>query len=72
MKAYAEYRGGQKEKAVEAIGELIQGNSEDDTVQVIGATILYSEGKVDEALELLSKHENNPEAYPCFDGWAYR
>jgi coatomer subunit epsilon len=63
VKAYAEYRVGEKHKAVEDISELIQEDSEDDTVQVIGATILYSEGRADEALDLLSKHENSLEAY---------
>lgn len=71
VKAYAEYRSGEKEKPVEDISELIQADSEDDTVQVIGATIMYSEGRVDEALELLSKHENNLEAYHCFMALAH-
>ena len=62
VKAYAEYRSGQKEKAVEDINELIQADADDDTVQVIGGTVLYLEGRVDEALELLSNHENNLEA----------
>ena len=62
VKAYAEYRSGQKEKAVEDISELIQADADDDTVQVIGGTILYLEGRIDEALELLSNHENNLEA----------
>lgn len=66
VKAYAEYRAGEKEKAVEDISELIQADSEDDTVQVIGATILYLEGRLDEALGLLSKHENNLEASAYF------
>jgi len=62
VKAYADYRSGKKEQAVEDINELIQADAEDDTVQVIGATVLYCEGRIDEALELLSKHENNLEA----------
>lgn len=62
VKAYAEYRSGQKEKAVEDICELIQADADDDTVQVIGGTILYLESRIDEALELLSNHENNLEA----------
>lgn len=62
VKVYAEYRSGQKEKAVEDINELIQADADDDTVQVIGGTILYLEGRIDEALELLSNHENNLEA----------
>jgi len=62
VRAYAEYRAGNKEKALEDIHELIQADSDDNTVQVVGATVLYAEGKADEALELLSKHENNLEA----------
>ena len=62
VKAYSEYRLGQKEKAVEDISELIQADANDNTVQVIGGTILYLEGRIDEALELLSNHENNLEA----------
>jgi coatomer subunit epsilon len=62
VKAYAEYRSGEKAKALEDIDELIQADAEDTTVQVIGATVLYLEGRIDEALELLSRHENNLEA----------
>jgi coatomer protein complex subunit epsilon len=72
VRAYAEYRAGEKHKAVEDINELVQADSEDDTVQVIGATILYAEGRVDEALDLLSKHENNLEAYECLLDWPDR
>jgi coatomer subunit epsilon len=63
VKTYAQYRSGNKAKAVEDINKLIQTEADDNTVQVIGATVLYSEGQTDEALELLSKHENNLEAY---------
>lgn len=66
VKAYAEYRSGSKQKAVEDMMELIEADSEDNTVQVVGAAVLYSEGRVEEALDLLSKHESNLEAYGCF------
>jgi hypothetical protein len=66
VKAYAEYRSGSKQKAVEDMMELIEADSEDNTVQVVGAAVLYSEGRVEEALDLLSKHESNLEAYACF------
>jgi hypothetical protein len=62
VKAYAEYRSGETAKGVEDITELIQASADDGTVQVIGATVLYREGRIDEALELLSHHENNLEA----------
>jgi tetratricopeptide (TPR) repeat protein len=63
VRAFADYRSGKKEKAVEDAEELIQADSDDNTVQVVGATVLYLEGRIDEALDLLSKHENNLEAY---------
>ena len=63
VKAYAEYRSGDKKKAVEDTLGLIQTDPEDDVVQVVGATVLCLEDRTDEALDLLSKHENNLEAY---------
>jgi coatomer protein complex subunit epsilon len=63
VRAYAEYRAGKKEKAIKDIEELIQADADDNTVQVIAATVLVNEGRTDEALELLSCHENNLEAY---------
>jgi coatomer subunit epsilon len=69
VKAFAEYCSGEKTKSVADIEELIQADGDDSTVQVIGATVLYAEGKVSEALELLMRHENNLEAYgPCVLG----
>ena len=67
VKAYANYQSGDKAKAVHDINELIQAHADDNTVQVIGATVMYLEGHADEALELLSKHENNLEAYSFYD-----
>jgi coatomer protein complex subunit epsilon len=63
VRAYAEYRAGNKESAVKDIEELIQADADDNTVQVIAATVLVNEGRTDEALDLLSNHENNLEAY---------
>jgi len=63
VKAYAEYRSADKKKAVEELLELIQADPEDDVVQVVGATVLCLEDRTDEALDLLSKHEHNLEAY---------
>jgi coatomer subunit epsilon len=63
VKSYAEYRIGKREKALEGLDELIQADGDDDTVQVLGATMLHMEGRTDEALNLLSRHENNLEAY---------
>jgi coatomer subunit epsilon len=69
VKAYAAYRAGQKAKALEDINELILTDADDNTVQVLGATILHLEGRADEALDLLSKHENNLEAYHPLRTW---
>jgi len=62
VKAYAEYLSGEREKGMEDIEELVAADGDDSTVQVIGGTMLYNEGKVTEALELLMRHENNLEA----------
>jgi predicted Zn-dependent protease len=67
VKAYAEYRMGQREKAMTELGELIQADADDNTVQVLGATMLSTEGRMEEAFDLLSQHENNLEAYSV--GW---
>jgi predicted Zn-dependent protease len=67
VKAYAEYRMGQREKAMTELGELIQADADDNTVQVLGATMLSTEGRMEEAFDLLSQHENNLEAYGV--GW---
>jgi len=63
VRAYANYRAGNKETAVKDLEELIQADADDNTVQVLAATVLVNEGRTDEALELLSNHENNLEAY---------
>ena len=62
VKTYAKYRSGETVKALEDIHKLVQSDADDNTVQVIGSTLLYQEGKKEEALDLLSKHENNLEA----------
>lgn len=63
VRAYADYQTGKKETAVKDIEELIQADADDSTVQVVAATVLFNEGRTDEALELLMNHENNLEAY---------
>ena len=63
VKTYAEYCSGKKENAVANLMELIRKDSDNNTVQVIGGMMLFLEGRVEEALELLQRHENNLEAY---------
>ncbi|KAK9455446.1 coatomer epsilon subunit-domain-containing protein [Dipodascopsis uninucleata] len=59
VKALALYKSGSKVEALDLIQELADIAGDDGNVQVLGATILYLEGKVEDALLLLSKHEAN-------------
>ena len=63
VKALAEYKSGNQSAAVEDIDTIISSSSDNVTVQVIGAIILHLEGKGDDAIALLSKHQGNLEAY---------
>jgi coatomer protein complex subunit epsilon len=63
VKALAEYAIGNKGEAVQ-VAETLAGTFPDNaTVQVVGGTILQAEGKSEEALALLGKHQGNLEAY---------
>jgi coatomer protein complex subunit epsilon len=62
VKALAEYTSGKTDSAVKAIDDLAASSSDNVTVQVLGAMVLDSEGRSDEALSLLSKHQGNLEA----------
>ncbi|KAI5853994.1 coatomer epsilon subunit-domain-containing protein [Tricharina praecox] len=62
VKAFAEYTTGNTESAVAEIDALVAASSDNRTVQVLGATVLHLEGRSDDALGLLSKHEGNLEA----------
>ena len=62
VKAFAEYTTGNTESAIADIDALVAVSSDNGTVQVLGATVLHSEGRNDDALGLLSKHEGNLEA----------
>ncbi|KAH0537317.1 hypothetical protein FGG08_005871 [Glutinoglossum americanum] len=60
--ALAEYATGNKSEAVQ-VAEILAGTSPDNaTVQVVGGTILQAEGKSEEALALLGKHQGSLEA----------
>lgn len=71
MKAFAEYTEGEKESSVAAVETLVASASDNATVQVLGATVLQNEGRSEEALALLGKHQGSLEAYvplpPKFD-----
>uniref|UniRef100_A0A060TEV6 Coatomer subunit epsilon n=1 Tax=Blastobotrys adeninivorans TaxID=409370 RepID=A0A060TEV6_BLAAD len=67
VQAYAQYSlakksGGNTKQAVESASKIIeQAGKSDSNVQYLGGIILASEGKVDEALELLKNHEGSLE-----------
>lgn len=58
--ALAEYTVGKKTSAVKAVEKLISGD-ENETVLVLGATVLQAEGRTEEALTLLAKHQGSCE-----------
>lgn len=62
VRALAEYESGDTTSAVEALETILSSASDNAIVQVVGATILHSEHRSDEALRLLGKHQGNLEA----------
>jgi coatomer subunit epsilon len=62
VKALAQLAAGDIEDALKTAQELATKESENATVQVLCGTVLHAEGKADEALALLSKHQGNLEA----------
>lgn len=60
--AFAEYTEGEKATAVAAIEGLVESASDNATVQILGATVLQREGRSDEALAVLAKHQGSLEA----------
>ena len=63
VKAFAQYSSGNTSNAVSEIESLVETESENTTVQLLGGTVLQAAGKTEEALSLLSKHQGNLEAY---------
>lgn len=63
VKAFAQYSSGNTSNAVSEIESLVETESENTTVQLLGGTVLQTAGKTEEALSLLSKHQGNLEAY---------
>ena len=63
VKAFAQYSLGSTSNAVSNIESLVQTESENTTVQLLGGAILQAAGNTDEALSLLSKHQGSLEVY---------
>ncbi|KAI0143109.1 coatomer epsilon subunit-domain-containing protein [Xylariaceae sp. FL1272] len=53
---------GKTDEAVEAIEKLAESEGENQTVQVLGGTVLHAAGKSEEALALLSRHSGSLDA----------
>lgn len=62
VKAFAQHSTGNTSDAVSQIESLIETESENATVQLLGGTVLQAAGKTEEALSLLSKHQGSLEA----------
>ncbi|RPA89245.1 hypothetical protein L873DRAFT_1722764 [Choiromyces venosus 120613-1] len=62
LKAFAEYSQGNTNDALKTIESLVESSSDNATLQIIGATVLHAEGRSEEALSLLSKHQGSLEA----------
>ncbi|KAI1262701.1 coatomer epsilon subunit-domain-containing protein [Xylariaceae sp. FL1019] len=53
---------GKTDEAVEAVEKLVESDGENQTVQVLGGTVLHAAGKSEEALALLSRHSGSLDA----------
>ncbi|KAI1646295.1 coatomer epsilon subunit-domain-containing protein [Daldinia loculata] len=62
VRALAEYSLGKTDAAVQTIEELASSASDNQTVQVLGGTVLQAAGKSEEALALLSQHSGSLDA----------
>ncbi|OTB01458.1 hypothetical protein M426DRAFT_323475 [Hypoxylon sp. CI-4A] len=60
--ALAEYSQGKTDAAVKTIEELASSAGDNQTVQIIGGTVLQAAGKSEEALALLSQHSGSLDA----------
>ncbi|KAI1207357.1 coatomer epsilon subunit-domain-containing protein [Annulohypoxylon truncatum] len=60
--ALAQYVSGETDEAVKTIEELASSAGDNQTVQVIGGTVLQAAGKSEEALALLSQHSGSLDA----------
>ena len=62
VKAYAQYAAGHHSTGAAAMDALVEAAPENAVVQVLGGIVLQAEGRSDEALALLAKHQDNLEA----------
>ena len=62
VRALAQHAAGNTSEAVTQIESLIETESENATVQILGGTVLQASGKTEEALSLLSKHQGSLDA----------
>lgn len=63
VKAFAQYSLGSTSNAVSEVEKLVETESENINVQLLGGTVLQGAGKIEEALSLLSKHQGSLDAY---------
>lgn len=62
VKAFAQYSLGDTPAATKQIEQIVGSSSDNATVQILGGIVLQLEGRTEEALSLLSKHQGNLEA----------
>ena len=62
VQALAQYNMEDTSAALKKVDHLTETASENGTVQILAGTILQAEGKSEEALALLAKHQGNLEA----------
>ena len=62
VKAFALYSQGKADQAVKEAEKLIEAQPQNGTVQLLCATVLQGEGRTEEALNVLGKHEGSLEA----------
>ncbi|KAM0085202.1 hypothetical protein ACKRZS_002648 [Fusarium odoratissimum] len=60
--AFAEFKLGKADSAVQTIEKLASSAADNTTVQVIGGTVLQAAGKSEEALALLTQHQGSLDA----------
>lgn len=66
VKAFTQYTLGYSSSALHSVEKLLESASENAVVQVLGAAVLQAEGKTEEALALLTKHQGSLEAYVLY------
>lgn len=63
VKALAQHVEGKTETALALAQKLAETHSENATVQVLAGTVLQAQGKTEEALAMLGKHQGSLEAF---------